>query len=182
MSQRPSSGRKIVNTLSGTLEAAVRDGRLPSNPAHGLKLPKVVLSRKMYLTHAQVMDLAEATDVKLPGHGYSTLVRLLAYCGLRWSEVSGLRVGDVDLRRARLEVQRTVTEAGGGQHEGALKSHEVRSVPVPPSILRALTAQVEGRPLDLPLFPGSRSNGWLRNRVTRRARSTRVRWRWASMG
>ena len=167
-SQGPSSVRKIVNVLSGALEVAVRDGRLPSNPARGLKLPKVAQARKAYLTHAQVADLAASTDAKLPGHGYGTLVRVLAYCGLRWSELSGLRVGDVDLRRARLEVQHTVTESGGVQHEGAPKSHEARSVPVPASILRELAERVDGRARDEPLFPGSRGHGWLRNRVFRR--------------
>jgi len=167
-SQGPSSVRKIVNVLSGALEVAVRDGRLPSNPAHGLKLPKVSQAKKTYLTHAQVADLAASTDAKLPGHGYGTLVRVLAYCGLRWSELSGLRVGDVDLQRARLEIQHTVTESGGVQHEGVPKSHEARSVPVPASIVRELAARVDGRaPVD-PLFPGSRGHGWLRNRVFRR--------------
>ncbi|GAB2973563.1 tyrosine-type recombinase/integrase [Frigoribacterium salinisoli] len=167
-SQGPSSVRKIVNTLSGALEVAVRDGRLANNPAHGLKLPKVGLARKTYLTHAQVADLAAATDAKLPGAGYGTLVRVLAYCGLRWSELSGLRVGDLDAARGRLEVQHTVTESGGVQHEGVPKSHEARSVPVPASILRELMVLAVDRPPQAPLFTSSRSRGWLRNRVFRR--------------
>ena len=38
--QSPSSVRKIVNVLSGSLQMAVKDGRLSANPAHGLNLPK----------------------------------------------------------------------------------------------------------------------------------------------
>jgi integrase len=163
VSQGPSSVRKIANVLSGALEVAVRDGRIPANPAHGLKLPKVSQARRTYLSHAQVADLASATESKQPGHGI--LVRVLAYCGLRWSELSGLRVADVDLRRGRLEVQHTVTKSGGVQHEGVPKSHEARSVPVPATILRELAMFVDGRPPSAPLFPGSRGHGWLRNRV-----------------
>jgi integrase len=100
----------------------VRDGRLANNPAHGLKLPKVGLARKTYLTHAQVAGLVAETDAKLPGAGYGTLVRVLAYCGLRWSKLSGLRVGDLDNARGRSEVQHTETESGGMQHEGSRKA------------------------------------------------------------
>lgn len=61
-SQGPSSVRKIVNVLSGSLQMAVKDGRLPANPAHGLNLPKVGKASKRYLSHAEVRDLADAVD------------------------------------------------------------------------------------------------------------------------
>jgi hypothetical protein len=41
---------------------AVKDGRLPANPAHGFNLPKVSKTSKRYLTHAEARDLAEAVD------------------------------------------------------------------------------------------------------------------------
>src|SRR4051812_32055166 len=37
----PASVRKCASVLSGALEAAVRDGRLPVNPARGMHLPRV---------------------------------------------------------------------------------------------------------------------------------------------
>jgi site-specific recombinase XerC len=60
--ESPSSVRKIVNVLSGSLQMAVKDGRLPANPAHGLNLPKVGKPAKRYLTHEEVRDLADAVD------------------------------------------------------------------------------------------------------------------------
>lgn len=39
--QSAASVRKILNTLSGALQMAVDDGRIPTNPASRLKLPKV---------------------------------------------------------------------------------------------------------------------------------------------
>jgi integrase len=100
--QGPASVRKIVNVLSGALQMAVRDGRLPANPAHGLNLPKVSKASKRYLTHAEVRDLADAVDALGRGiyrgesNSYGLLVLVLAYCGLRWGEASGLRVKDID--------------------------------------------------------------------------------------
>ncbi len=53
----PETIRKVVNVLSGALQLAVDDGRLPSNPAVKLKLPKRVRTIKRYLTHDQVAAL-----------------------------------------------------------------------------------------------------------------------------
>jgi integrase len=114
----PASVRKCVHPLSGTLDATVADGRLVINPARGTKLPRVSKTGKRYLSHEQVNALADAVD-RIGGQQngafncYGTLVEVLAYCGLRWGEVSGLRVMDVDLKRRRLEVRHTVVEVNG---------------------------------------------------------------------
>jgi integrase len=42
------------------LELAVRDGRIPRNPAHGVRLPKNLKSEKVFLTRDQVFALADA--------------------------------------------------------------------------------------------------------------------------
>lgn len=170
----PSSVRKSVSVLSGALEAAVRDGRLNSNPAHGLRLPRVPKASKQYLTHEQVWALARAVESIGGGSqngqvlGYGLLVRLLALCGLRWSELSGLRVGDVDFAKRRLHVRHTVVEVGGVLHEGQPKSYEARSVPIPRRLLTDLEGMTTGRDDADPLFPSARSHSWLRNRTFRR--------------
>ena len=170
----PASVRKTVNVLSGALEAAVRDGRLLTNPARGLLLPKVRRAQKRYLTHAQVQLLAQAVEVIGAGIqngqalGFGTLVRLAAYTGLRWSELAGLRIKDVDFARRRLTVAHAVVDVAGVLREGEPKSYEARSVPVPASVLAELRSHVEGRGPEEPLFVGPRSRTWLRNRVFRR--------------
>ncbi|NQX28033.1 site-specific integrase [Microbacteriaceae bacterium VKM Ac-2854] len=169
--QSPWSVRKIVNVLSGALGAALLDKRIPSNPAIGLKLPKVVKGAKAYLSHDEVAALAEAVDSIGRGqengarNGYGLLILVLAYCGLRWGELSGLRVGDVDLVRGRLEIAHTVVEVKGAQVEGVPKDYECRSVPIPATIASRVAEHIEGRPKTAPVFPGSRGNGWLRGRV-----------------
>ncbi|MEC5150742.1 tyrosine-type recombinase/integrase [Cryobacterium sp. GrIS_2_6] len=171
--QGPASVRKIVNVLSGSLQMAVKDGRLASNPAHGLNLPKVHKASKRYLTHEQVRDLSAAVDAIGRGmylgqsNGYGLLVKVLAYCGLRWGEASGLRVQDIDFVRGRLEVQHTVVEIDGLQIEGQPKDYEARSIPVPASILADLRVLVSGRQGGDPVFAAARG-GWLRGRVFRR--------------
>jgi integrase len=78
----------------------MRDGRLIRNPAAGVRLPRAVVARQRFFTAAEVAALADASG------RYRELVYVLAYCGLRLGEAAGLRVGDVDLTRRRLQVER----------------------------------------------------------------------------
>ncbi|WP_165068244.1 tyrosine-type recombinase/integrase [Marisediminicola senii] len=172
--QSPASVRKIVNVLSGSLQMAVNDGRLPANPAHKLNLPKSIKAARRYLTHRQVLDLAKAVDAEGDGrfvgelNGYGLLVRVLAYCGLRWGELSGLRVMDIDFNRGRLEVQHTVIELDGVQLESQPKNYEARSIPVPASVLAELKVHIAAKEPGEPVFGGARTGGWLRGRTFRR--------------
>lgn len=167
----PATVRKIVNVLSGALRFAVEDGRLPSNPAQRLKLPKPTKTRKRYLSHDQVAALAQAIDQAKEGreYGYGLVVLVLAYCGLRWGELSGLRIGDLDLdaKHPRLTVEQTVVADKGYQRIEPPKDYEHRSIPIPAFLVGLLRAQIVGRPTDAPVFYGIRTGTWLRNHVYR---------------
>ena len=164
--QSAASVRKIVNTLSGALQLAVEDGRIPTNPASRLKLPKVAKVSKRYLDHQQVHDLAEAVDAR--GSGYGLVVLVLSYCGLRWGELAGLTVGDVDLKRGRLEVRHTMIEINGYLEESTPKTYEERSIPVPRFVLEQLAKAIDGRAPSEHVFAGRRGADVLRNRIFRR--------------
>lgn len=106
--------------------------------------PRKVPKRRVYLTHAQVEALALASGE----HG--TLIRTLAYTGLRWGELTALRVRDVDGLRRRLNVVENAVAIGGIVHVGTPKSHETRSVPFPAFLAEAIARLCEGkRPADL---------------------------------
>jgi integrase len=165
----PESVRKVVNVLSGALQLAVEDGRLPANPAQRLKLPKKVRHSKRYLSHDQVAALAIEVGSPSEGsrYGYDTAVLTLAYCGLRWGELPGLRIGDVDLDRRRLEIRQTVVADKGYQRIEAPKDYEHRSIPIPAFLATLLARQIEGRSPEQPVFYGIRTGSWLRNHVFR---------------
>jgi integrase len=78
-----------------------------------------------YLSHQQVELLAANSGTR------STLVDFLACTGLRWGEVTALRVGDLHTTRRRANVQRNAVMVGGELIVGTPKSHESRSVPYP---------------------------------------------------
>ena len=152
----PATVRYAHRVLSLGLMAAVRDGRLVRNVAEGVPLPRVVAIPKRFLTHDQVQALADACPP------YGTLIRVLAYTGLRWGEVIALTAGRVDLRRRRIEVVDAITEVHGRVVVGTTKTHQRRSVPIPRFLADALANHIAGRKPDDLLFTAP-EGGVLRN-------------------
>ncbi|WP_143334247.1 site-specific integrase [Corynebacterium pseudotuberculosis] len=61
----------------------------------------------MFLTPQQLATLATTAGEK--NKERKTIVWILGTVGLRWGELAGLKVGDIDFDRARITVQRSVT-------------------------------------------------------------------------
>ncbi|MGO3152366.1 MAG: tyrosine-type recombinase/integrase [Galactobacter sp.] len=146
---------RAYGILSGILSDAVGDRLLNANPADKVQLPRKGEKEKVYLTHVQVRDLADASK-------YPTVVRVLAYCGLRWGEMAGLRVRDVDTSKRRLKVVQNAVEVGGKIEVGTPKGHRSRSVPYPAFLASDIEAACKGKQRDDLVFPGP-DGGFLRN-------------------
>lgn len=88
---------------------------------------------------------------------------------LRWGELSGLRIGDIDLdaKHPRLTVEQTVVADKGYQRIEPPKDYEHRSIPIPAFLVGLLRAQIAGHPGEAPVFYGIRTGTWLRNHVYR---------------
>ncbi len=65
----------------------MRAGRLPRNPATGVRLPRVAKGEPVFLAHAQVEQLALACP------DYELCVRVLAYTGMRLGGATAVRCG-----------------------------------------------------------------------------------------
>ena len=140
-----------TDVFSLLLELAVRDGRIPKNPATGVRLPRAAKPEKRFLTPEQVHQLADAAaQYPIPevGGQYRVLVLVLAFCGIRWGEAAALRVKRVDTFRRRLSVAESVTEVSGRLVWGTPKSHAARSVPMPRFLAELLTELVAGKAAD----------------------------------
>lgn len=144
----PATVRYAHRVFSLLLTHAVRDGRLARNPAEGVRLPRVARSEPVFLDHAQVERLADAAAP------YGLLIRFLAYTGLRWGEMSALRVRHLDLLRRRLRVEAAFVEVKGELVEGSPKTHQARTVPLPRFLIDDLAAHVDGRGPDDLVFTG----------------------------
>ncbi|MEU2625859.1 site-specific integrase [Kitasatospora sp. NPDC007106] len=136
--------------LSMVMKYAVKTGKITTSPTVDHELPQDEDDDDhVYLTHAQVADLVEAAGPN------GTLLLVLAYCGIRWGEVSALRVGRVQLDARRLRIVQAYTrKRGGGLLLKDVKNHEKRSVPLLASVVPDLRALVGSRGPDRLVFTG----------------------------
>jgi integrase len=134
-----SSVRAAYRVLSLVLDLAVEDHRLARNPAAGVKLPRVVRDEPRFLTRDEVEALAQAAGTD------GDVIRFLAYTGLRFGEMVGLKVGRVDLLRRRVHVVEAVTQVGGVLKTGTPKTHQRREVVIPRHLIEDLARRCEGK-------------------------------------
>jgi integrase len=122
------------------------------------------------LSHDEIGALAIAIGRRPHGRdlGYDVLLLTLAYCGLRWGELCGLRVQDLDLDHARLVARQTVVADKGYQRIEAPKDYEHRSIPIPDFLVEVLRKQTDDRPPSSPVFYGMRTKTYLRNHAFRK--------------
>lgn len=164
----PTTVIRAYGVLAAILDVAVRERRVAKNVARDVTLPRKTASRKIYLSHAQVQQLADAA--RMP-----TLVLFLAYTGLRWGEATALQVQDIDVNRRRVSVERNAVMVGSHVKIGTPKTHETRTVPYPAFLADEIKTAIKGKRSDAYVFgsgsaalrlPNSR-DGWFAAAVRR---------------
>lgn len=152
-------GAQVVRTahsvLARILEDAVRDRRIASNPARGVKLPPIVRKPNTYLTVEQFHALAHESG------RYCSLVLLLGSVGLRWGEAASLRVGDINFLRRRVVIYENAT----GGSLGTTKGGKHRTLVIPQYVIDELSITVQGKGRDELIWP-SQSGGYLKSPAT----------------
>jgi integrase len=109
-SGKPLSGKSVRNVgtiLRRALRDAVADDLLKSNPADGVKLPKVGKSKIQTWTPEQTRHALDGLAEPL-----RSMVHLTATTGMRRSEVLGLRWSSVDFEAHALDVTATLVLVG----------------------------------------------------------------------
>lgn len=161
---------RALGVLAGILDDAVKDSRITKNPARGAdnRPRKQSTKTRRYLTHDEVSRFAEAA----PDATRSTLIRTLAYTGLRWGEAIGLRMRDLNMLRRRINVNRTATEVEGVIHVTPPKSWEKRSVPFPEFLAIAIARQCEGKGPDDLVFADATTGSFLSRPDTSESRQS----------
>lgn len=138
---------RSYGVLAAILDDAVKDRRLPSNPARGVDLPRKVRKPQVYLSHDDVARFADASN-------YPLLVRVLAYTGLRWGEAVALRIQDVNLLKRRLHVEQNAVRVDAKVLIGTPKTHEQRKVAFPKFLSADIEKACVGKHREDLLFPG----------------------------
>lgn len=132
--------RRAVFVLSSILTIAERDRVIASNPARGVQLPPKPRKPQRYLSHQQVDLLASSSG------NHATMIRLLAYSGIRWGECVALRVQHMDMLRRRLLIEENAVYVKGVWEIGTPKTGHSREVPMPVFLTADLAKLCEGKP------------------------------------
>ncbi|AXH47071.1 tyrosine integrase [Mycobacterium phage Asayake] len=139
LADRGLKGKTISNKhgfLSSALNAAVRAGRIPGNPAAGARLPRTEKAEMVFLTREQYAKLHD--NITLP---WQPLVEFLVASGARWGEVVALRPSDVNRDASTVRISRASkrTYAQGSYSVGAPKTNKSRrTINVDASVLDKL--------------------------------------------
>ena len=99
LQRAPGSVRRDYAVLRAMFGYAVESDWLVRSPCRRIKLPAVELPTRPQLSPDEVADLADAVGIR-----EAPIIWIGALLGLRWGEVAGLRVGDVDLLRGTVRV------------------------------------------------------------------------------
>ena len=157
--------RKMAKYVLTTLRSAIRnaqgDGLVAQNVAVGVSVPtskrQAAAKSKVYVPVPQelrdILAAAEVRDAKRPG--FYPMLLTAVFCGLRSSELRGLRKVDIDLKAATISINQRADKDG---IIGPPKSEAgFRTIPIPPmlvNVLRAWLLQCPNGPKGL-VFPTS---------------------------
>lgn len=137
---------RAAGVLRSLLKTAVADRLIAVNPADGLTMPRKSVKRHIYLAVDELTRLADECAWR------HDMILTLGATGLRWGEMVALRVGDVDLARRRIRVERSSTEVGGRIVTTLPKTYERRGITYPKMLEQYLRARMAGRDEEAPLF------------------------------
>lgn len=142
----PHAIRHAYNLLSAMLAAAADEGLIGQSPCRRIDLPPIPDKLPEWFTYPQL----EAICDRLPQR-HTVAAWLMAWCGLRWGECAGLKVGRVVFLRRRLQVWGVNTQAGRWKpYPKTSKSR--REIPVEPAVLELLAPLCAGKGPDELVF------------------------------
>ena len=142
--------RSILNAIFTT---AMEDEVVTIHPSHGVKTPPVPEKPRRIITAAQFDRLYQA----LPDADTQLLIETAIESGMRWGELTEVRVRDLDFETCILTVSRAVVELTPGEHaDGARflvkdypKDKEYRRLKLSQQLTAKLTTHITSAGLSL---------------------------------
>lgn len=132
-----SSVARAYRMLRAMLNNAVKRDLILRSPMIGVKQPRPVRQEMRFLTADELERLAASIDPR-----YRSLVLVAGWGGLRWGELAGLRIGDVDHETGRIMVTGQLSTDGRRRTE--TKTKKARTVDLPASVMTELPREGDG--------------------------------------
>lgn len=134
-----STMRSAYLIVRGVMEVALDNGALSRSPCRGIRFPEVVQTEMHFLTVEELHQLVAA--MRAP---WKPMVLLGGYCGLRFSEVVGLRARNVDPLRRQIRIAEAAVEVNGSTYFGPPKSQASRRmIAVPRFVAESLASHMK---------------------------------------
>lgn len=130
--------RQAHQCLGAVLDSAMDNGYVGRNVARRVELPRKDKPEHRFYTAAQVAAFAESGDDQ-----HRVIAYVLAYGGLRWSELVALRRGRCDLLRHRLLIAEGAPDVAGELVFDTTKTGRDRWVQLPAFVVELLAAHLE---------------------------------------
>lgn len=135
----------VYRVMTSVFNWAVWDERIPANPVALVDFVEDKGREPRILEAGEVDRLADAIEPR-----FAALVRLAAWTGPRFGELSFLRVRHLDYLRRRIHIEGSASYVRGHRHEGPTKTGTTRTVSVPREVWDDVVAHVVayGNPKD----------------------------------
>jgi integrase len=129
----PRTVKRDYGVLRAILNFAVENDYIARTPCRGIKLPQPTDQARHVVTADELAALADAMGEQGP------MACVGAVLGLRWGEVAGLRVGQVDFLRSTVTISEQVTRGPKGESVlGPPKSEAGRRTLTMPAVLKEM--------------------------------------------
>lgn len=143
-----STVRSRLAHLRAALAWGVQEQVLRTNVATGIAGPRLEHTEPQFLSVTELRALADAIDPR-----YRTWVLTAGWCGLRFSELAGLRWADIDPVRATITISgQAARDPKGAVQRRTTKTRKSRRTIVMPPQVATLLEQQRGAP-GAPVFP-----------------------------
>jgi integrase len=131
----PKTVKNKVQFLAGALNAAVKAGKIPSNPAADARITRTGdIHEHRYLTRLEFDLLLESTT-----EYWRPMVEFLVRTGFRWGEASALKPSDVNMDEGTVKVARAWKKDSTGYRIGPPKTRKSnRTIKVSKKVLEKL--------------------------------------------
>lgn len=131
---KPATVNRKLASISALCDWARKEGLIEANPAQGISIVQEVELAPKWLTKKEQYALLRAVQ-KEGNPRDQALIMLLLHTGLRVSEVSDLRLSDIEISERKGQL--TVRDGKGGKH---------RMVPLNADVRKTLVTYLEVRP------------------------------------
>lgn len=140
----PRSQIRIISGIKSFFKFLLIDEYIPADPSEFLESPKIGRHLPDVLTIEEIDRIVKCIDMSQPeGHRNKAMIETMYSCGLRVSELCGLKMNDLYMDEGFLRV------TGKGSKQ--------RLVPMSPTAIKEITTYIEGTRRHIDIKPGYES-------------------------